>query len=257
MKRCFFFSKNIFFLTFSYHFKMPTNFHKQFSQCHHNFVHHTMQINYIASIQFDDNWKAIVKCSLKVYLIVVHFVITLRSTSQMSFHSNSIAISTFGHTKFACLLLFLSTLDFFLSSSILFEGPSLREGACPQKCQLKSKRNEKWTTKVSWVKIQKKRVNARGHEWISCGMLCGFVGSHRCTNITHMPKKKLRVSIRVRVIFIFLRKELGRGFTTALHTSIDGHDEKMGLKNPRQINNSSRTHHLSLSCRTASEWSPT
>lgn len=62
--------------------------------------------------------------------------------------------------------------------------------------------------------------------------LCWFVSV--CTNITHAEKNI----------------EMGRGFTTALHTSIDGHGtKKNGLKNPRQINNSSSTHHLSLAGR--------
>lgn len=71
-------------------------------------------------------------------------------------------------------------------------------------------------------------------------MLCGFVGSYIGVPTLHMPKKKSRAS---NFSHICVESEMERGFTTALHTSIDGHGEK---KNPRQINNSSSTHHLSL-----------
>lgn len=118
---------------------------------------------------------------------------------------------------------------------IHFEAPSKNKEPwgewCPQKCQLKSKRNEKWTGSEKkeyrpWMNI------LRNVMW-----LCWFV--YRCTNITHAEKKSRASNFS----HICVESEMERGFTTALHTSIDGHGEK---KNPRQINNSSSTHHLSL-----------
>lgn len=72
--------------------------------------------------------------------------------------------------------------------------------------------------------------------------LCWFV--YRCTNITHAEKKSRASNFS----HICVESEMERGFTTALHTSIDGHGEKKSPPNKQFIQ-----HTPFISCRTTAK----
>lgn len=73
-------------------------------------------------------------------------------------------------------------------------------------------------------RVQKKKVQAMNEYPAECyAALLVRIG----VPTLHMPKKKLRAS---NFSHICVESEMERGFTTALHTSIDGHGKKIPAK---------------------------
>lgn len=70
------------------------------------------------------------------------------------------------------------------------------------------RKNVNWNqNEMRSERVQKKK--STGHEWISCGMLCGFVGSYIGVPTLHMPKKNWeRVISRIYVSRVRWKEDL-------------------------------------------------
>lgn len=91
------------------------------------------------------------------------------------------------------------------------------------------------TKKKRAVKMSIEIKNGQKSSWISCGMLCGF------THAVH--QKYQHIGREWKNEWTFFMMERGLYTTYSRIRSIDGHGSS-SRKNPRQINNSSRTIYL-------------